>query len=475
MPDFDGWVVGLARSFLRPALVKGRGDMPSSSIVTSSDVKLSELDPALSRIADRAYAAGFKVQVMRWRNPATKDLEGAPELKVDFPAGRVKREVQISSGDAGKWANVDFAQWVFLGDYDAILDRSSGRIVAELHHRADGFGLRWQQVPGTEEIPEDDPDLVPLDEWEADFVTRNPIRIRIEHKAVEGVSIVVQKPPPVPLRIACRSRNSWGLVLTGVTTDRHDEALRLLQEVSTSLFVDLDMSYGNAFLLKKDVRVEWAHDRGDDELPSQTKPRFPVLAHNDDAASLYLYARTLVRVPLLEYLAYYQVLEHFMPKYARLASVQKLRNVLKDPRFNHDDDLALGRVIEMLADSGRTSGTEREQLRATIVHCLDPTALAGYFELHPRGEKALADKTRIAAVRLLNPKDTSVTPVEQVADRIYDLRCRIVHGKDGGGGRGEPLRPFGPESKLLAHDVALIRFVAQRVLISSSGPATWWR
>ncbi|WP_370971250.1 hypothetical protein [Amycolatopsis sp. cg9] len=446
--------------------------------MTSSDAEQDdELAPALREIAVRAHAAGLKVGILRWNDLPTVAIVGETELCVGFPAGRTQREVHISRRDAPDWASTDFAHWVFLGDYDAFLDRSSGTVVAALDHSADGFGLFRKEIPGLAPIPEGDPDLTPPEaEERSGTAVREPARLCVEHPSVEGLSITIQRPPPRALRVACRAYpNSWGVTITGVPTERHDQALRLLEEISTSFFIDLDMSYGAAFRLKKNVGVEWASEPGDKEIPSTKLPRFPVLTHNDDAASLYLYARALVSAPLLAYLAYYQVLEFFMPKYARAAAVQKLRDVLKDPRFDHDDDITLGRVIEMVTDTDRTAGTEREQLKATVTRCLDAGALARYLESHPRGAAAMADKKRIAGIRLLNPKDTSASLVEQISERIYDLRCRIVHGKEGGNGRGEPLRPFGRESKLLTYDLALIRFVAQRVLITSSGPATWGR
>ncbi|UOX85760.1 hypothetical protein MUY14_28755 [Amycolatopsis sp. FBCC-B4732] len=446
--------------------------------MTPSDAEQDdELAPELREIADRAHAAGLKVWTLRWNAHPTVAIVGEPELRVEFPAGRAQREVRISRRDAADWASTDFAHWVFLGDYDAFLDRSSGTVVAALGYTADGFGLAQKKIPGLVPMPEDDPDLAPREgEALTETAFREPVRLRVEHPSVEGLSITIQRPPPRALRVACRENpRTWGVAITGVTTERHDQALGLLQEISTSFFIDLDLSYGLAFRLKKDYRVEWASEPSDEDALSTKMPRFPVLAHNYDAASLYLYARTLVSAPLLEYLAYYQVLEFFMPKYARVAAIQKLRDVLRDPRFDHDDDVVLGRIIEMVTDTGRASATEREQLKATVTRCVDASALVGYLEGHPHGAAAMADKKRISDVRLLNPKDTSASLVEQVADRIYDLRCRIVHGKEGGNGRGEPLRPFGRESKLLTYDLDLIRFVAQRVLITSSGPATWGR
>jgi hypothetical protein len=55
-----------------------------------------------------------------------------------------------------------------------------------------------------------------------------------------------------------------------------------------------------------------------------------------------------------------------------------------------------------------------------------------------------------------------------IADRIYDIRCKIVHTKSDREGQIEMILPFTYEAEYLTHDVELVKFVAKSVLISSS-------
>src|SRR5699024_1832791 len=55
-----------------------------------------------------------------------------------------------------------------------------------------------------------------------------------------------------------------------------------------------------------------------------------------------------------------------------------------------------------------------------------------------------------------------------VANRIYDLRCRIVHTK--GENDTDLLLPFSEEIKHLRHDIELIEFISRKVLIASCNP-----
>jgi hypothetical protein len=60
-----------------------------------------------------------------------------------------------------------------------------------------------------------------------------------------------------------------------------------------------------------------------------------------------------------------------------------------------------------------------------------------------------------------------------VADRIYDIRCKIVHTKsDSRDGEVELLLPFSKEAEQLYHDISLLEFVARQVLIAASTPLT---
>ena len=117
--------------------------------------------------------------------------------------------------------------------------------------------------------------------------------------------------------------------------------------------------------------------------------------------------------------------------------------------------------------------SEREQVAATIAYCIDDAAIVAFLDDRPAAAKALADKNRIQDVRVINTRDRQTPLTSQVAERIYDLRCRIVHSKDSDNETMPPIRPFERESRLMRHDLSLIRFIAQRILIASSRSAPW--
>lgn len=65
--------------------------------------------------------------------------------------------------------------------------------------------------------------------------------------------------------------------------------------------------------------------------------------------------------------------------------------------------------------------------------------------------------------------DRKVDLIKSVASRVYDIRCRIVHTKDISGVT-KPLLPNSEGAENLNHDIALVEFLAKKVIISGSCP-----
>jgi len=177
-------------------------------------------------------------------------------------------------------------------------------------------------------------------------------------------------------------------------------------------------------------------------------------------------------MPLLQFLAFYQAIEFYYPRFSQVEARKKLANILKDPTFRSNRDDHVDRLISAITISRSGAiGDERSQLRSVVNHCLDPSDLRTFLEsdtdreAHVSGKAA---KQRFHKIPLQN-KDLDVR--NDVADRIYDIRCRIVHTKsDARDSDLELLLPFSAEADLIAHDIDLVQFVAKSVLISACSP-----
>jgi hypothetical protein len=439
-----------------------------------------ERDPNLILLANRAVAVGLAAWWRRYKNPTTGEPEGPSSLDIEIPSGRGVRHVYLDAEDAEVLTPFTFERWTVLGDYQAILDTDRRVILAEVD--ISGY-TSLHKLPGatTRPLEKDESGLTSnTDNAQAFYTARPESQDNSSYlivPALDGdlsLELYSHVPPEIAGLKGQRSRYGSGLTIRGVTAKSHNEALELLLDLSTSFFIDLDISYGLTVSLKKAFDTElMAQDTRDRDCTSATVPRFPRTRHNRDGASLYLYARKLIQMPLLEYLVYYQVIEFYLPTYTRSATIIRLRNILKDPGFDYSNDLALGRLLDTIAPTGRKIMNERQQVATTIASCVDDTTIAAFLDDRPAAAEALSDKTRIRGVRVISAQDRQTPLISQVAERIYDLRCRIVHSKDSSNESVPPIHPFERESRLMRHDLALIRFIAQRVLIASSRPASW--
>jgi hypothetical protein len=251
---------------------------------------------------------------------------------------------------------------------------------------------------------------------------------------------------------------------------QHDQALNYLERIVDSLFFALDLSTG--------ISVSIGRTRKTPERRFLNKPQskveltFPKFEYNHEAMSLYWYARGARGMPLLQYLAYYQVIEAYFPTYSRLEAQKRVRNILKVPSFNPMSDLDIGRILTAIrASRNKGFGDERSQLKATIQECITPDGVRTFLMSESKRAEFFQSKQKTISdyrIPLANP-DADLR--NEIAERIYDIRCKIVHTKDTGetdDATAGLLLPFSKEAELMTYDIELMQYVAQQVLVTSS-------
>ena len=170
-------------------------------------------------------------------------------------------------------------------------------------------------------------------------------------------------------------------------------------------------------------------------------------------------------MPLLQFLAFYQVIEFYFPTYYQAEANRKIRAILKDPTFRSDRDADLGRILGAIQlNRSGGFGDERSHLKATLVECVDADGLRQFLEENEERKSFLSSKAKGLTEHKLPIANPGLDLRNDVADRIYDIRCKIVHTKsdsrDGEveqaqllslpGPLGPPLRPAGGRAEGLA-------------------------
>jgi hypothetical protein len=175
-------------------------------------------------------------------------------------------------------------------------------------------------------------------------------------------------------------------------------------------------------------------------------------------------------------LAFYQVLEFYFPTYARSETIRRFQRRIKDPTFDANSNNQVAGLVAFLSSEARALQYEEEQLKATLSACIDNDALVRFFEESEECKDFLSKKNALEGVNHLvfNPSANVPPLVIQVATRIYQIRCRIVHAKEDGGPQGVSLLlPYSSEAKMLRHDISLVQWIAQRALIQGADRSPW--
>ncbi|SRR5260221_6563769 len=264
-----------------------------------------------------------------------------------------------------------------------------------------------------------------------------------------------------------RIRRRTTIRIEGLELSTHEQALQMLLKIGNSVLFQMDLATNLPIHLTmdRDIFKDLRLRRRNKSIPSLHPPKFE---YDHEPMSLYWYARTSLNMPLLQFLAYYQILEFYFPQYSYKDAQQRIKNLFKDPTFdiNKDKDVAQILNIVKVSSKGKTFGDEKGQLKATIQSCIDNEVLwnflieiperKDFFDIQSKGKSLVKQKISFAN------KDSDIRA--DISNRIYEMRCRIVHTKEED--ELDLILPTSSDISLIRHDLELVEFVARKVLIA---------
>lgn len=411
-----------------------------------NETQLNELQ---QKLINKCKEAGIESEIKEY-------FDGDTFVAVSMPNGREKRLIPFSSAEAiEKALSLDFEKYVFLGDYVAIANYEQNTIEAIIRTV---YGMSrsflYRRLFGENE--------------EGDEI--QPIILK---KAGGGQATVEISEVTDVLKLLARGpfgrKGALSVKISGINISQHNKSLEVLRRITNSLFFQLDIQNGLALSIVRDRRP--VRRPGRRRAETEIDLEFPKVEFDEGPISLYWYARSALGMPLLQFLAFYQVIEYYYPTYSQEEARRRIRSILKDPTFRNDRDADIGKVLSAVTGTGRGFGDERSQLRATLNACLDPSDLREFFVENEERADFFASKQKGLTdhkIPLASKEADLRTPV---ADLIYDIRCKIVHTKgEGSEGVVELLLPFSKEAELLFYDIELMQYVARKVLVSASAP-----
>lgn len=422
-----------------------QSDLTTAEVHEALPVPVEEPPGEFIKLKAHCNEMGMKCEI---------DLTPPPFVNVEFKNGRTTRTVYVGSEEAAETLlHYPLSEILFLGEYSAICSYRGGWIEAAVRAHGQGprdsiarssiFGVNAARAEGPAEI---------------EITGSGGVKLRLSEK--RNILYWLDYGSPIYLKIE------------GIDISEHDKTLRLLEDLSNSLFMQIDFKFDSPLTLGRDRLLPPRVLKSPGRLDEDNQLIYPRFSYERSPSSLYWYARSATSMPLLQFLAFYQCIEFFFPQYSRQEAIAKIKNVLKDPAFDGTKDSYVNMILNTTLEGRRGSFLEeRKQLGAALKQCVDETALRDFLSETEERKQYYRHEYKKISDKKITLSDDAV--VDQTAERIYDIRCKVVHTKNMDEGEGHDIiLPFSREADLLMDDVELIKFLARKVLIASSAPLT---
>ncbi|AZE22508.1 hypothetical protein [Pseudomonas chlororaphis] len=414
------------------------------------------LAEAKEKIAARCAASGITFEEV------VDEIADSSSYKFGFKCGRnVKHILVWGAKGLLEFLDVPFEDYCFLSDLDAICSYKDGVIEAGIRPVSfNGQGVSipfvYRQLFGvfhSKDFDSEENKLIVSAEGD------NPITFEIS-PGTHCYKTIAQNP----------GRQGLTLKLSGVNIKQHDKAVELLTRSADSLLFQLDLLTNVPFILRKQRRRSGGRLIRRVRGAEKVELKFPDSEFDSAPLSLYWYGRSADEMPLLQFLAYYQVVEFYFPIYSQSEAQRKLKAILKNPTFRGDRDSDVARLLTAIQVSRNgTFGDERSQLKATMIECVDADSIREFIESDSVIKEFYLSGSKSLPFHKIPLANESLDLRGDIAERIYDIRCRIVHTKsDSRDVSGELLLPFSKEAELLGSDIKLMQYIARQVLIAGS-------
>ncbi|KEZ89280.1 hypothetical protein [Lacrimispora celerecrescens] len=264
------------------------------------------------------------------------------------------------------------------------------------------------------------------------------------------------------------------LKIEEVSVKTQDEAKKLLEKVSNSLFYQLDILYDLVITLcpRKESRVaRTKRVRKSNSTEVDIQDIKLDYEYDEIPMALYWFAQSNSDSPIFKYFALYQALEYYYPIYTTATAKTRIQSLIKDPKFNINKDSDVVQLLSIIKINSMSNiSDEREQLSITLRNIVSGDEIIDFIanneNLNDYYTNKSAKKISDQKLRLTD----KIGIVDDVAERIYEIRCRIVHNK--ASEINNKILPMTKNVDYLVNEVALLEFIARKAIIANSCPFT---
>jgi hypothetical protein len=175
--------------------------------------------------------------------------------------------------------------------------------------------------------------------------------------------------------------------------------------------------------------------------------------------------------PMLQYISYYHVAEHWFESVFEEDLIQQVRRRITDPGFSYKRNRDLSKLIKLISKAVR-HGEDRliidelTALRLTLERYVNLEDLKSELQSFDSTLLGYYASTQVSFCDgdVVNFRGEQSEVMKTLARRIYKTRNALVHSKDGARGKFTPFT----DDQYLIPEVPLMRFIAEQIIIATS-------
>lgn len=283
-----------------------------------------------------------------------------PMLVLQFRAGASTRNLFVDEAHVKEVLAGSFEDFEYLNSYNGIWSAQQGSIETLVEYASLG-GMLAHYPSG--------PDSPRSLEIRGD----RGVAVRVGFPSADAIALLSTD-------LGVNRLRKLTLSIDGLELDTHDATEVALEAIGNSFLIQVEQVVRDLpRLVTRRRQDDWRLrdesalvDRIDESALTYPSPHL-----RREPAKMYLYARRIsTDLPVVRFLAFYQVIEYFFPIYARMRIVDQLQAVLQSPGFDVNSPSDVGKLITAFPSGGRGGlGNELDQLQAALRKCLDVDAI----------------------------------------------------------------------------------------------------
>jgi hypothetical protein len=402
------------------------------------------------------------------------DISSNDEIYIEFDMqnGNGKRRIKIlSKENLQNLLSGDFGinKWSFIERYNAMYNLENGEIECLVQCLNREYLSKWENKVLKKEIKmnfslilDDFFEMLNNDEKS---ISRKSKKDEIKKTLyINNAIISFQNPSSLLSSLIDRKYGGLLLKIKNISINNHDEAFYILRKLSNIAFFHIDYTTNISLNLEKDINDVHTENEIDEHLGDMLVTIN--YQYDEKPMAIYWRARTVYNLPILQYLAYYQIIEYYFNIYSKNETMTKIENILKIPDFNSNKVENIMKIIDEIEINKFRK--ELEILNLILEKCLNDEYITvelckenGLREYFKKEKDNISKDT-------INFSEKPDLIRKQIANRIYGLRCRIVHVKDDFNSQKIAILPGSEEEKKLKNDLYLIKNISRMVLFCNA-------